>query len=88
MIRHIDLGQTPAARKVALSALIRKGDIILGGYSKAKIYGLLSCSSGKRMHVKNRVFFKNEGEALAAGYRPCGHCMKPKYEYWKRLGSE
>ena len=78
MIKHIDFGQTPAARSIALSALVRKGDIMLGGYRKAKTYGLLSCSAGKRMHVKNRVFFKNEAEALAAGYRPCGHCMQPQ----------
>lgn len=88
MIKHIDLGPTPAARKAALSALIRKGDITLGGYRKAKIFGLLSCRSGKRMKAENRVFFKSEAEALAAGYRPCGHCMQPQYEHWKRSGSE
>ncbi len=85
MINHVDLGPTPAGRKAALSALIRKGDITLGGYRKAKIFGLLSCRSGKRMKAENRVFFKNEAEALAAGYRPCGHCLKEKYGIWKRL---
>lgn len=80
MIRHIELGQTIEDRKIALSSLIRKGEIMLGGYSKAKIYGLLSCSSGKRMKAENRVFFKDEAEALAKGYRPCGRCMKIKYE--------
>lgn len=84
MIRHIELGQTMESRKRALSSLIRKGEIMLGGYRKAKIYGLLSCSSGKRMKAENRVFFKDEAEALAKGYRPCGRCMQGKYEQWKR----
>lgn len=88
MIKHIDLGQTPAARKIALGALIRKGEVTLGGYRKAKIFGLLSCRSGKRMKAENRVFFKNEAEALAAGYRPCGHCMKAQHAHWKRLSSQ
>jgi len=83
MINHIDLGTTVEERKKALGFLIRKGDITLGGYKKAKIYGLLTCSSGKRMKVENRVFFKDEAEALTSGYRPCGHCMKEKYEQWK-----
>ncbi|ASK29893.1 metal-binding protein [Chryseobacterium sp. T16E-39] len=84
MIKHLDLGLTPEDRKKVLSYLIRKGEVKLGGYVKGKIYGLLSCSSGKRMKFENRVFFKDETEALAHGYRPCGHCMKEKYEQWKR----
>jgi methylphosphotriester-DNA--protein-cysteine methyltransferase len=84
MVNHIDLGQDPEERSKAIGALIRRGDITLGGYKKAKIYGLLSCSSGKRMKVENRVFFKDEKEALSNGYRPCGHCMKSKYAAWKK----
>jgi hypothetical protein len=83
MINHIDLGQDPEERSRTIGALICKGDVTLGGYKKAKIYGLLSCSSGKRMKVENRVFFKDEEEALANGYRPCGHCLKYKYAEWK-----
>ncbi|WP_337249969.1 hypothetical protein [Chryseobacterium sp. B21-037] len=56
MIKHTDLGQTSEERKKALSSMIRNGVITLGGYKKAKIYGLLSCSSGKRMKTENRVF--------------------------------
>ncbi|HEY1202931.1 MAG TPA: Ada metal-binding domain-containing protein [Niastella sp.] len=55
----------------------------MGGYSHGKIYGTLSCASGKRMKAENRVFFQNEAEAIAAGYRPCGHCMRKKYLEWK-----
>ncbi len=59
------------------------GSITLGGNEKHKIYGLLSCSAGKRMQKKNRVFFVNEKEALSEGYRPCGHCLPDKYKAWK-----
>lgn len=76
MIKHIELGPTAGDRTKALGSLIRKGEITLGGYRRAKIFGLLSCRSGKRMKAENRVFFKSEAEAIAAGYRPCGHCMK------------
>ncbi|EFA77120.1 hypothetical protein PPL_09874 [Heterostelium album PN500] len=79
MIHHIDLGKTVEERKKIIGPLIRSGEITLGGYKKAKIYGLLTCSSGKRMKVENRVFFKSEEEALANGYRPCGHCLKEKH---------
>ena len=27
----------------------------------------------------NRVFFADEGAALDAGFRPCGHCMQDAY---------
>jgi len=83
MINHTDIGRTPKERKKAIGSLIRKGEVKLGGYKKAKIYGLLTCSSGKRMKVENRVFFKDEAEALSHGYRPCGHCLPEKYQIWK-----
>jgi hypothetical protein len=35
------------------------------------------------MKVENRVFFKDEQEALELGYRPCGHCVPEKYKLWK-----
>lgn len=34
-------------------------------------------------YVKYRVFFKDEETAIAAGYRPCGVCMKVEYKRWK-----
>lgn len=83
MIRHIDSGQTAEGKNV-IRSLIRKGDITLAGYTRKKIYGLLNCSSGKKIKVENRVFFKDEAEAVNNGYRPCGHCMKEKYAQWKR----
>jgi methylphosphotriester-DNA--protein-cysteine methyltransferase len=44
---------------------------------------MLHCASGKRMKKENRVFFSNEQEALEKSYRPCGHCMRSKYNNWK-----
>jgi methylphosphotriester-DNA--protein-cysteine methyltransferase len=56
--------------------LIRKKEIRWAGNARLKIYGKLNCWSGKRMKKENRVFFKNEDEAIEHGFRPCGHCMR------------
>ncbi len=62
----------------------------LGGYRKEKIYGRLDCSSAIRAlpkgYARHRVFFKDESAAVAAGYRPCGHCLRPRYQTWKAGG--
>jgi hypothetical protein len=76
---HRDL--TPAA----IRAGIKSKEILLAGNGPKKIYGKLSCSSGKRMKKDNRVFFKNEDEAIQHGFRPCGHCMQSSYRFWKKL---
>lgn len=63
----------------------------LGGNRKLKIYGRLDCptalSTIQRFpgsYEKFRVFFADEKSALAAGYRPCGNCLREKYrEYMK-----
>ena len=60
----------------------------IGGYKRRKIYGRLNCPSALRHiakgeYVKYRVFFKDEETAVAAGYRPCGVCMKEEYKKWK-----
>lgn len=83
MVRHLELGGNCFNRLRQLKIQIDKAEIQLGGNANLKIYGTLSCKSGKRMKVKNRVFFKNEKEAIAEGYRPCGHCMRAKYKIWK-----
>lgn len=67
----------------ALWSLLRQGHIACGGNRQLKIYGTLTCGAGKRMKRSNRVFFQDESEALALGYRPCGHCMREKYRVWK-----
>jgi acetone carboxylase gamma subunit len=83
MLLHLQLGNSNFAQKRKLVSLIKSGEITLGGYVKAKIYGKLNCKSGKRMKVENRVFFADEQEAIRAGYRPCGHCMADAYRIWK-----
>jgi hypothetical protein len=70
MIHHSDFTKTK------LRQLIQRGDITLGGNRRLKIYGLLTCSSGKRMKKENRVFFRNVEEARAAGFRACGRCLR------------
>ena len=83
MIRHTELGHHAFKRSRELKILLDKNEITLAGNSKLKIYGTLNCSSGKRMKVQNRVFFKSEEEALHLGYRPCGHCMLKEFKEWK-----
>ena len=59
-----------------------------GGYRRSRIYGRLDCPSALRAiarggYVTQRVFFEDEAAAIAAGYRPCGACLREKYEVWK-----
>lgn len=59
----------------------------LGGNKSTKVYGRLDCPTALRyiakgQYVKNRVFFKDEAAALAAGYIPCGHCLREKYKQY------
>lgn len=77
MITHIEITDKELWSK------IKHKKICLGGNRKLKIYGTLSCASGKRLKRENRVFFNSEKEALKNGYRPCGHCMKGHYQKWK-----
>ena len=61
---------------------------VLGGNKKSKIYGRLDCSAVKRYiedgtYQAIRVFFASEQDAVAAGYRPCGNCMREAYNVWK-----
>lgn len=62
----------------------------LGGNTERKVYGRLDCptalSSIKRFpgsYEKSRVFFADEKTALAAGYRPCGNCLRKQYQEYK-----
>ena len=60
----------------------------LGGHKRLKIYGRLDCPSALRhiakgYYVQHRVFFANESDAVAAGYRPCAVCMREEYKRWK-----
>jgi methylphosphotriester-DNA--protein-cysteine methyltransferase len=77
MIKHSEISDKD------LRKLIRQNKIRFAGNEKLKIYGTLRCKSGKRMKKENRVFFISKKEAVKNHYRPCGHCMKNKYQQWK-----
>lgn len=60
----------------------------VGGHRRSRIYGRLDCPGAARAiarggYVANRVFFADEGDAVAAGYRPCAVCMPTAYRRWK-----
>jgi methylphosphotriester-DNA--protein-cysteine methyltransferase len=60
----------------------------LGGHRHSRIYGRLDCPSALRAiarggYVTHRVFFANEQDAIAAGYRPCAVCLPDAYVTWK-----
>lgn len=86
MLYHNNLGNDKIEIRKNLGRLIRSGEITLGGYKKTGIYGTLHCRSGKKMKMENRVFFKDEKQALSEGYRPCAHCLPEKYKSWKLGG--
>ena len=55
------------------------------------VYGRLDCPCALRAlaapthshYEAHRVFFKNEDDAIRAGYRPCHCCLPAKYNLWK-----
>ena len=83
MIRHTDLGPTPYACLRALVTLVKSGSITLGGHRLSKIYGRLDCRAGKRMKPENRLFFRNQTEAIEQRFRPCAVCLPVKYKAWR-----
>lgn len=83
MIRQEDLGPGSFARARKLWKLIREEKVTFAGNRRLKIYGMLHCSSGKKMKMSNRVFFTTAKEAEAMDYRPCGRCLKTAYREWK-----
>jgi methylphosphotriester-DNA--protein-cysteine methyltransferase len=61
----------------------------LGGHRRTRIYGRLDCPAALRAiarggYVADRVFFRSERHARAAGYRPCAVCLPKKYAAFKR----
>ena len=60
----------------------------LGGHRENKVYGRLDCGGAlawiaKGKYVQHRVFFADEATAIAAGFRPCGNCLRARYREWK-----
>ncbi|MGC1240004.1 MAG: Ada metal-binding domain-containing protein [Chryseosolibacter sp.] len=72
---------------ITFKRLVRARSICFGGNLRLRIYGKLTCASGKRMKKSNRVFFSSEAEALHFGFRPCAHCMRMEYAAWKKLSA-
>jgi methylphosphotriester-DNA--protein-cysteine methyltransferase len=73
-----------------LNTSYRRGT--LGGHRRTRIYGRLDCPAALRAiarggYVAQRVFFLDEGDARAAGYRPCAVCLPEKYRAWKESKS-
>ncbi len=63
----------------------------LGGHRRGRRYGRLDCPVALRAiakggYVTQRVFFRDEATALAAGYRPCAACLPGAYARWKAAG--
>ncbi len=61
----------------------------LGGNARSRIHGRLDCPAALRAirrggYVEQRVFFADEATAMAAGFRPCGACLRDAYREWKR----
>lgn len=62
---------------------------LFGGHAKQRIYGRLDCRAAGRAlgradtYRRHRVFFADEAAALAAGYRPCGVCLRLQYRAWR-----
>ena len=59
-----------------------------GGNRRWRIYGRLDCPSALRAlaqggYAAYRVFFADEPTAVAAGYRPCGTCLRAEHARWK-----
>ena len=62
----------------------------LGGNRAQKVYGRLDCGTAKywynlypELRRQRLVFFADERTALAAGYRPCGNCMRQAYREYR-----
>jgi methylphosphotriester-DNA--protein-cysteine methyltransferase len=71
---------------------VRKRWGTLGGHRGTRIYGRLDCPSALRAiarggYVSQRVFFLDERQARAAGYRPCAVCLPEKYRSWRKKRS-
>ena len=66
---------------------------LLGGHRRTRVYGRLhGCPAALRAEragtlARNRVFFADEETAIAAGFRPCGACMREEYAAWKAARS-
>lgn len=61
-----------------------------GGNRRQRVYGTMDCGVARDQRrrfpeamVAHRVFFADEATAIAAGFRPCGSCLRERYRAWK-----
>ena len=59
-----------------------------GGHRRTRVYGTMDCPIAlsllrRGFEPRHRVFFADEETAIAAGYRPCGACLRERYREWK-----
>ena len=52
--------------------------------TSTRVFGRLTCSSGKRARRANRVFFAAWDDAVAAGFRPCKRCRPEPGDAYER----
>ncbi len=66
----------------------------LGGHRRRRVYGRLDCPTALSLirrgmfRVDQRVFFATEADAVAAGYRPCGSCLRDGYREWRQSADQ
>ena len=63
----------------------------LGGHRRSRVFGRLDCpvalsNVARGRGIAHRVFFADREAAVAAGYRPCGACLREEYRAWKQAG--
>jgi methylphosphotriester-DNA--protein-cysteine methyltransferase len=61
---------------------------LLGGHARTKVYGTMDCPVAlsllrRGFQPRHRVFFADEETAIAAGFRPCGACLRTRYREWR-----
>ena len=85
-LRNVKTHYTLIGRDGRLYSSEVKG--LLGGHGRTKVYGTMDCPVAlsllrRGFEPKHRVFFLDEETAIAAGYRPCGACLRARYREWQ-----
>lgn len=93
-VKRLNPSNSNKEHKVSYKLMTALGEVAsavpgeLGGHRGVRIYGRLDCRRAayhiaRGHYVRHRVFFANEEDAQAAGYRPCFICMRDEYNAWK-----
>ena len=54
------------------------------GITSTRVFGRLTCPSGKRARPAHRFFFATWDDAVAAGFRPCKRCRPEPGDAYER----